>query len=111
MNTGECWIPVDTILNEERDSRVDDDSMTAIEEADIVLGRDATTRTEFLIFGRNDTSQALDSGDFAGLNVFRVELDQDSEDHQKLVTIVEALKGSHDNLKESDDPNPVVDGW
>jgi len=113
MNTGESWIPIDEIFLEPRGPKVDADFMKAIEEADIVLGRDATTKTEFLIFGRHDTNQALDSGDFAGLNVFRVELDQDSEDHQKLVALVEAVKGDHDDLTdlEMENSEPAVDGW
>lgn len=111
MMTGESWIPIDAIFEDASGRNVDAGSMKAIEAADIVLGRDATTKTEFLIFGRGDTSRALDSGDFAGLQVFRVELGQDSEDHQKLVALVETIKGSHDDLTESEDPKPVVDGW
>jgi hypothetical protein len=111
MMTGECWTPINEIFVEPRGPKVDADSMKAIEAADIVLGRDTTTKTEFLIFGRDDTSQALESGDFAGLHVFRVELDQDSEDHQKLVTLVEAIKGDHDDLTDSENTEPAVDGW
>lgn len=111
MMTGESWIPIDAIFEDASGRKVDAGSMKAIKAADIVLGRDSTTKTEFLIFGRGDTSRALDSGDFAGLHVFRVELDQDSEDHQKLVTLVEAVKGDHDNLTDSENTEPAVDGW
>lgn len=76
-----------------------DEGPEALRNADVVLGRDAQSGEEFVVFGREVLQRVSEGTDEAGgYNVLCVELDRSPEapDLQLLLQLVESVKGSQE---------------
>jgi hypothetical protein len=74
------------------------DVRKTLQAADVIIGRDVMTGHEFILFGR-DTVERIASGDEpdgAGVIVIALDRDAKSDDLERIVMLVEGLKGRHD---------------
>jgi hypothetical protein len=72
------------------------DPFDLVAAADVILGVDTGSGHEFVLFGRPAWERAAgDEGDAAG-RVLRVELDQATDDLERMVALVRLLKGRDD---------------
>jgi hypothetical protein len=78
------------------------DPRELVASADVILGVNIDDEHEFLVFGA-DYRNEFDLGCLpSGLRILRVELDQDTDDLEKLIALVTVAKGKHDY--QSDTP-------
>jgi hypothetical protein len=74
----------------------ENNSQETIEEADVIMGVDVMSGNEFLIFGR-DLLQKIVSGNSAQeARVLRVSMDQETDELERFLAIVQAVKGQND---------------
>ncbi len=74
-------------------------TLSALHDADVILGRDRETREEFVVFGRETLQRVAQGEDAAeGYNVLCVEINQrhGSTDLELLIAVVTSVKGRHD---------------
>ncbi len=69
-----------------------------INAADVILGVSREDGHEFLIFGREILERIATgkTGDEQPANVLRVEMDQETDDLERLIALITVLKGRHD---------------
>ncbi len=75
----------------------DFDGRQIIQAADVILGMDVMTRGTFIVYGReflNELSSGARDPQIAA--IVKVELDQDSDELDKLLALVESVKGRHE---------------
>jgi hypothetical protein len=81
----------------------DFDARQILQAADVILGMDVMTRGTFIVYGRDflaNVSDARKDAQIAAL--IKVELDQDSDELAKLLSLVDNVKGRHEFQKPSD---------
>jgi hypothetical protein len=74
------------------------DVRQTLQAADVIVGRDVMTGDEFILYGR-DTVQRIARGEEPeGAGVIVISLDQDgkSDDLERIIMLVEGIKGRHD---------------
>lgn len=74
-------------------------ALAALHDADVILGRDAASGDEFVVFGRDVLRQVSEGKDEAfGYNVLCVEIDRapGAPDLELLLKLVESVKGSQE---------------
>jgi hypothetical protein len=64
--------------------------------ADVILGVDIDSDHEFVVYGRDRLRRVIGSGESEMARVLRIELDQESDELEKLIALVQVVKGSHD---------------
>ncbi len=79
-------------LNEQADI----DARRLLESADVILAIDAVSRHEFLMFGPPASESTSVTGTAASLAVLFVEIDQDTDELERLAALVLAIKGRCD---------------
>jgi len=74
--------------------------------AKVILGRDVMTGREFILFGRETVERVASGQEPEGAELLVVSLDDDerSNDLQRILALVEAIKGHHDYRRASDEP-------
>lgn len=82
------------------------DPRELIASADVIIGVNTDDEHEFLVFGQQICAEVCDSGESKPARILRVELDQDSDDLEKLLALVTGVKGSHEYSGGSDETRP-----
>ncbi len=73
------------------------DAREIIQAADVILGIDVMTRGTFIIYGRQFLKELSDGTRNQELTALvKIELDQDSAELEKLLRLVESVKGRHE---------------
>jgi hypothetical protein len=67
-----------------------------LESADVILGVDLDSGREFLAYDRDFLTGMVETECDEQARVLRVELDQDTDDLEKFIALVLAVKGKHD---------------
>ena len=67
-----------------------------IEDAEVIIGIDRLTQKEFLIYGRERLQEIARSAEARGVNFLQIEFDQRTDDLEKLLALVNFVKGRHD---------------
>jgi hypothetical protein len=62
------------------------------------------SQREFLVYGRATLQKVVKSGNNITASVVKIGIDQDSEELEKLIALVIAIKGSHDYQSGSQPP-------
>jgi hypothetical protein len=93
-------IPIDALLGSDDvtpNVQPGFDAREIIHAADVILGMDVMTRGTFIVYGRaflKELSEGTRQQEISAL--VKVELDQDSSDLEKLLRLVESVKGRHE---------------
>jgi hypothetical protein len=74
----------------------DADPEPMLQSADLITGVDIMSGQEFLVYGRRTLERIADGTAGDPVHVLRVGLDQDTDELEKLVVLVESVKGRHD---------------
>jgi hypothetical protein len=72
------------------------DAAKMLSEAQVIIGRDVMTGHEFLLFGRDRLARIARTGVEQAAVVLKIELDQETDELEKLIALVEFIKGKHD---------------
>jgi hypothetical protein len=73
------------------------DAREIIHGADVILGIDVMTRGTFIIYGRQFLKELSDGTRNQEITALvKIELDQDSSELEKLLRLVESVKGRHE---------------
>jgi len=73
------------------------DAREIIQAADVILGMDVMTRGTFIVYGRQFLKELSDGERNQELTALvKIELDQDSNELEKLLRLVETVKGRHE---------------
>jgi hypothetical protein len=64
--------------------------------ANVVIGRDRKSGNEFLVYGRERFYRFDDASEDADRFTAIIELDQETDDLERLLALVEVLKGRHE---------------
>lgn len=97
MSDDEDWIPIEAIFDEGGfGPNMELDPRASLELADVIFGRDVMTQHQFLLYGREALERIVESGDTEPLAALHIELDQDSEELEKIIALIEVMKGRHD---------------
>jgi hypothetical protein len=72
------------------------DPRPAVHRADIIFGVDVVSEREFLVYGKETLDRILSTGKAENCAVLKVELDQNTDDLEKLIALVQVVKGRHD---------------
>ena len=62
----------------------------------LIIARDVMTQREFLVYGRDALEAIVDTCNAADLSRVIVEIDQETDDLERLTARVEVLRGQHD---------------
>jgi hypothetical protein len=62
----------------------------------VIFGVDVMTEHQFLVYGRDVLKEIMDTGKGRSLRVLRIGLDQETEELEKLLALVELVRGRHD---------------
>ena len=74
----------------------ENESWDTIEDADIILGLDVMSRNEFLIFGKDLLQEIVAGNSTVEARIIRVSMDQETNELERFLAIVQAVKGKHD---------------
>ena len=69
-----------------------------IEDAEVIIGIDRVTQKEFLIYGRERLQEISRTAEARGVNFLQIEFDQRTDDLEKLLALVQFVKGRHDYM-------------
>lgn len=99
--TPENTYPIAALFGTEDDSTKPNTSLDRhpseiINEADLIFGVDVMTRNQFLLYGRNLLQQIVESEISEPCHVIAIELDQETDELEKIIALVEVIKGSCD---------------
>jgi hypothetical protein len=72
------------------------DGQQVMSEADVIIAHDTMTTDEFVVFGTAALEAIVESGEDSELVVLKVEIDQETDDLEKLCGLVMITKGSCD---------------
>jgi hypothetical protein len=83
------------------------DVRKTLKAADVILGRDVMTGHEFILYGRDAVERiAASADDSEDAGVIVISLDQESDDLNRIIALVELIKGRHDYRPLSDGAGP-----
>lgn len=114
MGTPLKWITIDALFQERDGPKLGIRPWEVIENAEVVIGRDIANHNEFLIYGRKFLENVAGGDGRGKVRVVGVELDRETQQLEKLIAVVKAVKGSHDYMVGSQEvirqspPNPDV---
>jgi hypothetical protein len=89
-------IPIEDLIGEGRDRKADDDYRQLLAAADLIFGVDVLHGQQLILFGRSALEELVATGHGNILGIFNVGLDLETTEIEKLVTLVEDIKGHHD---------------
>jgi hypothetical protein len=72
------------------------DPRQELKDAEVIFGVDVMTRDQFLLYGRPTLKRISEGGESRSVKVMRIELDQDSDDLERILALMEVVKGRHD---------------
>lgn len=72
------------------------DTRQALAAADVILGIDVMSKREFVLYGKKTLEKIARGKVGQSVSVFRIELDEDSDDLERAVALVEVVKGCCD---------------
>ena len=64
--------------------------------ADLVFGVDRMSGREFLLYGADALRDVIKTGESKSLYVIRIELDQETNDLERVLALMTVVKGKHD---------------
>lgn len=97
------WITIESLFDEGEQPSLGNHPWGVIENAQVVLGRDIANQNEFLIYGRKFLEDMIGAGGHGKARIVGVELDQETPQLEKLIAVVQTVKGSHDYKGGSND--------
>ena len=77
------------------------DPRPALHAAELIIGVDVMSRHQFLVYGRRALEKATRSGKARALRTLRIELDQSTNDLERLCALVQVVKGRCDYPNQS----------
>jgi hypothetical protein len=89
-------IPIEALFDESLGPNLSSDPRLALHKANVIIGVDVMNQREFLVYGRNTLKRIVASGVAELVPVLRIGLDQDSDELEKLLALVQIIKGQHD---------------
>jgi hypothetical protein len=89
-------IPIDALFDEGTGPNLSADPRGELRDAEVIRGVDWTTQNEFLVFGRDTMERIVRSGAPEPCRVLQIGLDQDTDELEKLLALVQVVKGRHD---------------
>ncbi len=94
--------PIDAIFDESGvGANKSPDYRPALATADLIIGVDVMSRHEFLVYGRDRLDRIIRTGKKVPLRALRIELDQATDELEKLCVAVELIRGRHDYNRPS----------
>lgn len=79
------------------------DPRPLLNEADIVFGVDRMSGREFLVYGADALRHVIDTGKSMSLYLLFIELDHETDDLERLLALMEVVKGKHDYQEREDE--------
>jgi hypothetical protein len=104
----ECCISIDALFDESgRGPNLSADPRPLLKAADVVFGVDRMSGRQFLVYGADSLRRVIQTGKAGEFLVMRIELDQETDDLERLLALMIVLKGKHDYQAsgEVDDPS------
>ena len=89
-------IPIDAMFDEGVGPTSEYKGLSTIAEVEMIFGRDVMTGNLFVVYGRELLSEIAGSGVARSSTGVIIELDQKTKELEKLLALVQALKGKHD---------------
>jgi hypothetical protein len=89
-------VPIDALFGEYCGPNFSADPRAALHAAAVIIGVDVMSGREFLVYGRPLLEEIQKSGMPRPLAVFKVGLDEDTDELEKLIALVQVVKGRHD---------------
>lgn len=93
-------VPFHALVDESSNGlNLESDSQSLLDEAEVVIARDVMTDYETIVFGRQRFEEYEKEGGIAP-SMLTVGLDIETEELDRLIVLVEDVKGRHDYLAE-----------
>jgi hypothetical protein len=89
-------IPIAALFGESTEPNLSKDPRRALAHAQVIFGVDVMSQREFLVYGRKVLEQIVKSGKAQTLSVIYVALDQETDELEKLLALVNVVKGHDD---------------
>ena len=89
-------VPIDALFDEASGPNERCDPRILFTQAQIIWGRDVMTRHQFLVYGRKAIQRVASSGKIQPLPAVMIEIDQETDELEKLLALVQVVKGKHD---------------
>jgi len=67
-----------------------------LKDAEVIIGVDVMSQRPFLVYGRDTVERVAAGGRAKKVRALAVELDQETEELERLCALVQVLKGRHD---------------
>ena len=78
------------------------DPRGTLRKAQLIFGVDVMTRNRFLVYGRPDLERIVSTGQKMEMVMAAVELDEETDELEKLLALVQVVKGRHDYEQEDE---------
>jgi hypothetical protein len=102
-------ISIDALFNESGTApNLSADPRPLLNAADVVFGVDRMSGRQFLVYGADALRDVIQTGKARRLHVMRIELDQETDDLERLLALMEVVNGRHDYQIVGDADNPSV---
>ena len=89
-------IPIDALFGDGMSPNLASDPRRCLRDAEIVFGVDWMTEHEFIVYGRESLKEIARAGEPKALAVLRIGLDQETDELEKLIALIRAVKGKDD---------------
>ena len=90
-------VSIDALFaSDEYSPNIEIDAAGVLGRSQVILGRDTMTERQFLVYGRGALESVVASGEPQALDVLTVELDEQTLELEKLIALVEVVKGHTD---------------
>ena len=97
MSVRPSVVPIHAILDEsETGPNPSFDARQALHDAEVILGVDVMSEREFLVYGSETLRLIVANKRPADCRVLRIGIDQESDELERLLAIVQVVKGKHD---------------
>ncbi len=82
------------------------DPRPLLNSADVVFGVDRMSGRRFLVYGVDALRHVIQTDKPRRFQVVRIELDQETDDLERLLALMEVVKGKHDSQGVGETDNP-----
>ncbi len=96
MPEGNKTVPLQALLDDAPRPDLVPDPRDQFADADVIVAVDAATGRETLVYGREALESVVDRGAARALHVMYVEIDEDSQDLQRLCDLARTVRGRCD---------------
>lgn len=94
-------IPIDALFGQGVDLNKEAKPQELLDEAEVIFGVDVMSQREFLLYGK-ELLQEIAKGDFSRpTHVIKIEVDEDTEELEKLIALIKVVKGKVDYESEA----------